>query len=177
LIKENFYILSGAMGAGKSTVLKELRTRGALCVDEPARIILKEQRATGGRGVPDIDPALFNSLVLNKMMKDFEQNADGSIPVIFDRGIPDMISYAKLLCTDPAEAIKASGTFRYNKHVFMFSAWEEIYTNDEERKMSYELAREFGENVRKVYMDTGYEIIDVPLVSVEQRVEFIRKCI
>jgi len=165
------------MGAGKSTVLMELRSRGILCVDEPARIILKEQRASGGRGVPDIDPALFNSLVLDKMITEYEQNTNQSSPVIFDRGIPDMISYAKLLCTDPAEAIKASETFRYNKRVFMFSAWKDIYTNDEERKMSYELARKFGDNVRKVYMNTGYDIIDVPLVSVEQRVEFIRKCI
>ncbi len=164
------------MGAGKSTVLIELRRSGLKCVDEPARIVLKEQRASGGTGVPDKDPGLFNSLMLNKMMFDFKENADESSPVVFDRGIPDVIAYAQLLNTDPGEAIKASETFKYNTSVFMFSAWKDIYTNDEERKMSFELSVKFGESVRRVYEKIGYEIIDVPFVSVGERVEFIKKC-
>ena len=113
----------------------------------------------------------------DKMISDYKENEDESIPVVFDRGIPDVIAYAKLLNTDPGEAIKASETFKYNTSVFMFSAWKDIYTNDEERKMSFELAGEFGECVRRVYENIGYEIIDVPFVSVMERVEFIKKCI
>jgi predicted ATPase len=165
------------MGAGKSTVLNGLRASGLKCIDEPARIVLKDQRASGGTGVPDKDPGLFNSLMLNKMMFDFKENADENSPVLFDRGIPDVIAYAQLLNTDRGEAIKASETFKYNTSVFMFSAWKDIYANDEERMMSFELASEFGENVRRVYENAGYEIIDVPFVSVMERVEFIKKCI
>ena len=162
------------MGAGKSTVLNELRSRGILCIDETARIVLKEQRASGGTGVPDKDPGLFNSLMLEKMLSDFKENADESLPVVFDRGIPDVIAYTRFLNTDPGEAIKASETFKYNKCVFMFSAWKEIYTNDEERRMSFELSVKFGEIVKGVYADLGYEILDVPFVLVEERVEFIK---
>jgi len=165
------------MGAGKSTVLNGLRASGLKCIDEPARIILKQQRASGGTGVPDKDPGLFNSLMLDKMISDYKENEDESIPVVFDRGIPDVSAYAGLLNTDAGEAIKSSETFKYNKSVFMFSAWKGIYTNDEERKMSFELASEYGESVRRVYENAGYEIIDVPFVSLGERVEFIKKCI
>jgi predicted ATPase len=44
MIKLNFYVLTGAMGAVKSAVRSGLRDRGILCVPEPAREILAEQR-------------------------------------------------------------------------------------------------------------------------------------
>jgi predicted ATPase len=44
ICNNNFFILTGAMGAGKSTVLKELRKLKLTCVDEPARQLLAEQR-------------------------------------------------------------------------------------------------------------------------------------
>ena len=63
--------------------------------------------------------------------------------------------------------------FRYNKHVFLFKGWEEIYTNDDERKMSYALAESFGENIMKIYKRLGYSTIDVPFMPAEERASFI----
>ena len=48
--QDNYFILTGAMGAGKSTILKKLRKLGLPCIDEPARQILAEQRAISGLG-------------------------------------------------------------------------------------------------------------------------------
>ena len=44
------------MGAGKSTVLNSIKEKGILCIEEPAREILKEQRKINGAGVPEINP-------------------------------------------------------------------------------------------------------------------------
>ena len=49
-------VITGAMGSGKSTLLAELRKRGFTVVPEPARIVLAEQHATGGDGVPERSP-------------------------------------------------------------------------------------------------------------------------
>jgi predicted ATPase len=96
MIKENYFILTGAMGAGKSVILETLRQK-YFCVDEPARIILKQQRAINGDGVPEINSEKFNNLMREQMIADYNENAERNDIVIFDRGIPDIIGYAELL--------------------------------------------------------------------------------
>lgn len=177
MLRNNYYILTGAMGGGKSTILKSLIEHGYTCMPEPARQILKEQRSSGKEGTPDKDPARFNELMLEKMIMDYENNQVNDEIIIFDRGIPDVIAYAELLNTDGYAALKAANEYKYNNSVFMFSAWKEIYANDEERRMSFELSAHFEFHVRKVYAELGYEIIDVPLVPVSERVEFLKKFI
>lgn len=165
------------MGGGKSTILRELSGIGYNCIAEPAREILKEQRTAGYDGTPDKNPARFNELMLKKMIFDYKKNQENVDTVIFDRGIPDVIAYAGLLKTDRTTALNAANEYKYNASVFMFEAWKDIYTNDEERKMSFELSAEFAEDVRAVYQELGYVIINVPFVSVEERAGFIKRSI
>ena len=63
MIKTNYFVMTGAMGAGKSAVLDALAAMDFRCIVEPARVVLKEQRQHGGMGVPEKDPALFNMLM------------------------------------------------------------------------------------------------------------------
>jgi predicted ATPase len=51
IIRENFSILSGGPGAGKTAVIKVLRARGYRCVDEVARKILQQQMKFDGGAV------------------------------------------------------------------------------------------------------------------------------
>ncbi|MEM7017285.1 MAG: AAA family ATPase, partial [Pseudomonadota bacterium] len=65
--KHNCFILTGAPGSGKSTLINTLRARGIQCIDEPARQILAEQRLINGEGVPEKkDPGLFIELMLSR---------------------------------------------------------------------------------------------------------------
>lgn len=171
--KRNYFILTGAMGAGKSTILKELRKLGLVCVDEPARQILAEQRAIGGDGVPEYDPKLFTELLLSRSIYQFHQMEDRQGPVLYDRGIPDNISYAKLFDLDLKPYINASHQYQYNRQVFFLPAWEAIYENDDERKMTFDQAKQFGEDVRNRYEDLDYSVITVPMSDPAARAEFI----
>ena len=54
------YVLTGAPGSGKTAILDRLRAEFR-CVDEPAREVLAEQRASGGRGTWDQDPSLLRA--------------------------------------------------------------------------------------------------------------------
>ncbi len=175
MIKTNYFVMTGAMGAGKSAVLDALAAMDFRCIVEPARVVLKEQRQQNGMGVPEKDPALFNMLMLEKMLGDYEGNLNVTAPVIFDRGVPDLIAYAELLGTAKEKFLEAAGECRYNPFVFLFNAWEEIYTTDDERKMSFGLAKEFGESVRAIYRRLGYVTIDVPLGAVQTRADFVAK--
>lgn len=173
----HFFILTGAMGAGKSTILKKLSAQKFRYVEEPARLIIAEQRSIEGQGVYEKDSKLFIELILSRALFQFQQIHSYQGPVIFDRGIPDMIAYANLAGLNLAHIQKAAEKYRYNNLVFFAPAWEEIYTTDEERKMSFEAAKAFGEDLRNIYLNLGYKIIDLPLDAPEVRAQFIIKTI
>lgn len=56
---ENFVLISGCSGGGKSTLLNELRVRGHHVVEEPGRRIVREELAGDHRALPWVDPAAF----------------------------------------------------------------------------------------------------------------------
>lgn len=167
-------VITGAMGSGKSTVLQLLKAQGFNVVSEPAREILAEQRSIGDEGVPEQNPKLFTQLLLSRAIFQYKQQAIHDI-VIFDRGIPDNIAYAQLFNLDYLPASNAAKLYRYDTDVFIFPAWDKIYTTDDERIMSFEDAKAFGDSVQKIYTECGYNLIEVPRVSPEERVKFIRE--
>lgn len=173
MTRNNYFVMTGAMGAGKTTVIEILRDMNILCIEEPARVILKEQRSINGDGVPEKNPALFNHRMLLRMIEQYRNNAGSSELILFDRGIPDIVAYSELLNTSTEESLVASKTYRYNAHVFLLSGWEEIYVNDEERKVDFKTANKFGQDVRRIYEELEYSIIEVPFASALERAEFV----
>lgn len=170
---DNYIILTGAMGAGKSAVLNKLKELNYTCVSEPAREILAEQRRVIGRGVPEIDPILFTELMLARMIQQYKLHSDKSELVFFDRALPDLIGYADLFGIDNTVYQNAAAEFSFNKIVFLFNGWEDIYTTDDERKMSYTQANKFGIDVKEIYEDSGYVTHEVPFKDIDNRVKFI----
>src|SRR6266536_2029706 len=89
----NLLILTGAPGSGKTAILNQLRSEFR-CVDEPAREVLAEQRATGGIGTWDQDRFLFVHLLLQRSIQKYQSALRSGRTVVFDRGIPDCVVYA-----------------------------------------------------------------------------------
>ncbi len=173
MIMPKRFVMTGAMGSGKSTILKLLQSTGLAVIEEPARQILAEQRSIGDDGVPEKNPKYFLQLMLSRAIYQFKQTQELDGNVIYDRGVPDMLAYFHLFSMSYPPAQQASKLFRYEPKVFFFPAWKEIYTTDDERKMSFELAQDFGMKVQEIYSDYGYTLINVPCVSPEERVQFI----
>jgi len=48
-----------------------------------------------------------------------------------------------------------------------------IYTNDEDRKISFEGAQALGIDVKSIYESLGYQMLEVPRLSIEDRAKFI----
>ena len=58
-------------------------------------------------------------------------------PVIFDRGIPDVIGYLRLCGLPvPATVLKAAEQRRYARRVFIAPPWPAIFEQDAERKQT-----------------------------------------
>ena len=56
MVKDRFFLLTGAFGSGKSTLVQHLQLRSIRGIDEPARPILAQQRSIQGNGLPERDP-------------------------------------------------------------------------------------------------------------------------
>lgn len=175
-LESNLFILTGAPGSGKSSILARLGNEFR-CVDEPAREILAEQRATGGRGTWDRDASLFVHLLLQRSIEKYAMARSSEGTVIFDRGIPDCVVYADLAGTDPTPSLEAVEVYRYQPHVLFLDPWSDICETDEERIMSFDDTVSFSRELRYVYERSGSTLVEVPGDSIDDRAAFVRMSI
>ncbi len=174
---DRLHILTGAPGSGKTAVLEGLGN-GAYTVGEPAREVIAEQRAIGGAGTSDQDPALFVSLLLQRSIDKHRDAVRSAAPVVLlDRGVPDCVAYAALSGVDPAESLAAARQYRYHPQVMILEPWEQIYATDAERTMSFEQTIPFHAALVDAYEGAGYTLVSVPTGSVADRVAFVRDAI
>ena len=169
----NLIVLTGAPGTGKSAILNHLRDE-LRCMDEPARQVLAEQRASGGRGTWDQDSSMFVSLLLRRSIENYGAAKRSGRKVLFDRGIPDCVVYATLAYADPEPSLKAVDVFRYGPQVLFVEPWSDIYTTDDERIISFEDTASFSEALKDVYTRSGYTLVEVPQTPLDERVAFVR---
>src|SRR5215467_14842919 len=72
---KKFFVLTGAPGSGKSTIVTVIQHLGFSCIEEPARQILAEQRSINSAGLPEKDPRLFTELMLSRSIYQYKQMA------------------------------------------------------------------------------------------------------
>ena len=95
-------------------------------------------------------------------------------PVIFDRGIPDIVGYLTLcdLPVPPQVAAAASET-RHNARVFLAPFWDDIFTQDTERTQTRAEAEATCAVMRDTYTAPGYEITELPRADIASRADFV----
>jgi predicted ATPase len=170
----NFHIITGGPGSGKTSVLEALGERGYRCVGEVGRKIIQEQLMIGGNALHWGDRKLFLELMLTRSMGDYDRAAEAEGHVFFDRGVTELAGYGPLVgFPTPAHVTKAAELFRYARTVFVMPPWREIYQNDAERKQDFAEAIASYDLAVSTYREFGYEPVDVPKVSVTERVRFI----
>ncbi|GAB4231000.1 MAG: AAA family ATPase [Chlamydiales bacterium] len=170
IIRENFIVISGCSGGGKSSLLSELALRGYSVVPEPGRQIVKEQTVIGGEALPWINLQKFLELALSRYLFQYNSQKEQHEYVFFDRGIVDAV----LIDQYQSKCFKrAAEKFRYHRIVFLVPPWKEIFVTDMERKHDFDAAKkEFDELLIK-YKKFGYEIVLLPKLSVQERADYI----
>jgi predicted ATPase len=172
---DHFFIITGGPGSGKSTLLEALADRGLHTMPESGRAIIQEQVARGGSALPWADRSAFAERMFQQEVHSWHAAHQREGPVMFDRGVPDVVGYLDLVGLDVPDHIEqAARTLRYAPRVFVAPHWPAIYANDGERKQTIEEAEATCRAVTRVYMRLGYEIILLPLASVAERVAFVR---
>lgn len=171
----NRYIITGAPCTGKSTLISSLKSEGFPVFDEVARKVIAEQLEKRSSKVPWLDNIGFSELVITQQQKDY--NSASSPINFYDRGIPDVLAYIKHFNTKK-EWLKFEPIVKqhsYTPTLFLLPPWKEIYQNDKERLESFDDALKIHHALVETYSYFNYKIIEVPLASNKERLNFILK--
>ena len=94
-----------------------------------------------------------------------------------DRGIPDTLSYARLIALREQELMQgilaACRQYRYAPVVFLAPPWKEIYETDGERKQDFVESERTFEHITEAYRECGYELSPLPRTTPAARARFI----
>jgi predicted ATPase len=169
----NWYVLTGRPCSGISTTLAALESRGYRTVNEAARSIIDKRLAQG----LTIQQIRANDAQFQRDIVKLKIDRENKLPelrkdevVILDRALPDSIVYHRIAGLDPQEVIGLCKPGSYRKVFFM----EPLpYSADYARTEGDEILERLERDLRTVYQDLGYEVVSVPVDTVEKRVDRI----
>lgn len=165
-----WYVLTGGPCAGKTTTIDELARRGHPVLAEPARLIIDEKLAAG-HTIEEIvsDPDWLPSVVRRAHAQESAVPRDELF--FFDRATPDSLAYYRLSHRPVEDFFRtAMNELRYRK-IFLLDLVD--FVNDEGRPETPEQAMLIHTAIREAYADQGYEIVEVPVMPVAERADYI----
>ena len=171
---DRYFVITGGPGSGKTALIEALRSRGYACSNEAGRVIIQDQVAIDGRALPWRDPLLFAELMLSMDMRSYRLVPQSVGPAFFDRGIPDVLAYLRLMNVPAPEHMhNAARTLTYNHSVFIAPPWREIFRQDQERKQDFDEAIRTYQALVATYAALGHELVEIPRLPLDDRVSFI----
>jgi len=177
-VRTNLFVFTGGPGSGKTSEIEALRARGHACAAEAGRSIIRDQMRIGGNALPWRDRELYAEIMLAWELRTYREVEGQGGSVFLDRGLPDIVGYLRLEGLPvPEHTMRAAKTLRYNRRVFLFPPWPEIFAQDAERKQTVEIAERTYAAMAEIYAELGYETVEVPRLSVPDRARFIMESV
>ncbi|MDR5590104.1 ATP-binding protein [Christiangramia sp. SM2212] len=173
-MKNRKIVITGGPGTGKSSIVHNLEKKGEKCLHEISRQVTLEAQKEGIDQLFLEQPLLFSEKLLEGRLNQFkEASAYNSDHIFIDRGLPDVVAYMDYFDTNYPEIF--DNTCQNNRYdqIFILPPWKEIYKSDNERYESFEEALKISSYLYSTYKRYGYEPIEVPKLSVEDRTNFI----
>jgi predicted ATPase len=151
-------VLTGGPGAGKTAVLDELRSRGYPTLGDSARLIIANRLRQNQSARPE--PSEFADEVLRKDVESYSRCMLQTDLVFYDRGVVDALCMLDEVAPLEQRELKARlMKYAYYPQVFAFPPFSE--------------AQHVHNRLTSWYRRCGYELIEVPRLSVRQRSEYV----
>ena len=173
-VKTNKIIITGGPGTGKTSVIKGLEENGEECLHEISRQITLEAQKKGISQLFLKEPLLFSEMLLQGRIVQHQQAEEMNVEQVFiDRGVPDVVAYMNYFGNEYPEAFNSACKKYVYDFVFILLPWKKIYTSDNERYESFEQAVTIHGHLAETYKRSGYDPVEVPQGSVQDRTTFI----
>ena len=171
--KNKRIVLAGGPSTGKTSVLNELKKLGFVCYDEAARDILSDYSSKGSSF--KLDPIKISREILSKRDNDYNDALRISCKndiIFYDRGVHEITAYLRFINQSNDYWEELLKNYKYDV-VFIFPSWKEIYTKDDNRIEEYEEAMKISPFIYQIYDESSILSVEVPNLSVKERVKFI----
>lgn len=170
----NLIVFTGGPGSGKTSVIDALKSKGYRCAPEVGRKVIQHQVEQQGSALPWLDKVAFRDEMVREELANYQEFEASEQLVFFDRSIVDSYGYSLLETLPiPESLLNSCNELAYNSKVFIFPPWDSIFINDQERKQDFDEAIATYEKMVAAYTQFGCQLVEVPKLSVEERVEFI----
>jgi predicted ATPase len=169
------YVLTGAPGAGKTTLIEALRDRGHAVVAEAATDVIARRHADG-LPEPWLDSAFLEEIV--ELQRRREQAAEGDV-VFFDRSPLCTLALAHYVDCPVPRALQAAVdqmTETYECQAFLVRPLGFV-ERTAARRISYADSLRFAAIHEDVYRSHGFTLVDVPKAPVADRLALIEAAV
>jgi len=163
------FVLTGAPGCGKSSIIEELNRRGFQTCPEVYTTLYNESKDYTVFSQPInlryklLDKQLFLESLLKK-----------ETPVFLDRSTIDIILFAKYFNIEmPLDFIDKAKNKSYDLVFLMEPLPKQYYKVTNIRKETQEESLKIHQFFKEEYKKFGYKVIEVPFDTIENRTQFI----
>lgn len=172
LLKTKRIAITGAPATGKTTLSASLEALGYPVFHEQAREIIQQSLDNGTDILPWKDLNAFTEVVWHLRNQQYSSAVLGKIN-FYDRTNLDAYAYLIKGETQLTEQWSEELEQMHFDAVFFLPVWPEIHSLDKQRMETLEDCIEVEGYLKRAYREKGYHLIEVPMVSVEERVAFI----
>ena len=169
----NWYVITGAPGSGKTTSINLLSKRGYKTTIEHARHYLDTQRIVG-RSAAEVrkNQREFQLGVLTMQIEQ-EKSLSPEETVFLDRAIPDALAYYRFLHLSEDKKLHDALKDASYKKIFILDYLPLV--NDYARIEDEEAQKKIHALITEVYESLPFPVVHVPVLPLEERVDFILK--
>lgn len=167
------HVITAGPSAGKTSTIRELAARGYRTAPEGARIVLDQlvSEGTDPKEFREENGQKYQELVINADLR-VEKNTPTDETVFMDRSVIDNFAYSRLTDREVSDDLWELCKDRYG---LVFRLDRLTFDDDYARTEDEEMAEEIHAELRSVYEELGYDVIDVPVMPVDERADFIER--
>lgn len=164
------YIITGAPGTGKTTLINALE-KDYHCMHEVSRKVIASEQKASGDGTPWQNLDNFTKLVHESFIAELNANPKA---LFTDRSVLDLMAYLQVEGKPiPLSISEFPYLEKFRNKVFFAPTWQDIYRKDEQRPQEFAYCIELEKALRMNYQKKGFEIVTLPKDSLAIRVNFV----
>jgi predicted ATPase len=167
-VQTNWHVITGAICCGKTTLIDMLADRGFPTLPEMARQHIEKEVAKG-RTLDEIFGNEADERAITDMQRQTEHGLRVTDLAFLDRALPDYLWTWRLFGMDPNELLPECFHHRYAS-VFILDPFPLELDGARIEDDAWTVL--FDEALVRDYSALGYDVVRVPVLSLEDRLEF-----